>query len=639
MKTYLSYKKVEPVYFSSEIFFPVGILCAASFISYLLLYFIGLGFAVFFNTALAWCGYFYFYYYGRSRSGITFEFLIGFVLTAAFLLFTDYGVYALVQYQETGIFNALYFIIWALILFGTPIVYYIQYFGSNHYAKVKMAGTYLKVYFSVYHDRELLTYIDSIAFINTSKHLISDIKIENNIPFYSDKELAEMETSSKYNHLQQSAFSGLIHIPFGADQFEISWYSIVEDQYYKVNVPFSFDKFKLEEEKYPLNEPKSIRGQKAKRTFLHLHQNGGFKLYNEDAVLLDFQSHKTTEIPEEEKNKKLITHQSSHKYYDDKKHFSELVDTLRKSNTIQERFELKEKLIVWNLEFSGLHKDHYLEINNTNFENYKIEKEAAAKFDLKPLPKKITFVYRGSYLFPWLKLHIDTLKLNQLIEKVLLDDFENRISFSLDFKDNDASDLVFTVIANGKKTLFTDWEIEIDQYRKKDMNDQQREKNEDSTKRALLKEGWDFVFAKNYEVAQQKCDVLKAIDPEYASAYFLEVRILWYTKGFETCYSKRDYYFAKTEHEPPVQALIYNSYGCILDLELRYEESLPYFEKAIEINPKEPIFVCNLGEMYYKLKDPAKALKEARKAKLMGYESSMLSEILANKGVIDLINH
>jgi Tfp pilus assembly protein PilF len=207
--------------------------------------------------------------------------------------------------------------------------------------------------------------------------------------------------------------------------------------------------------------------------------------------------------------------------------------------------------------------------------------------------------------------------------------------FSLDFKDAAAKDLIFTVIGNNKKLVFTGWEIEIDEYRKKEIDDEQLEKKEDETKRALLKEGWDFVFAKNYEEAQKTCNAILLIDPQYASAYFLETRILWYTKGFEASFKKRKYYFTKTQHEPPVNALIYNNYGCILDIELRYEESLPYFEKAIEINPKEPIFVCNLGEMYYKLKQPEKALKEARRAKMMGYESAMLTEIITNKGKID----
>ena len=67
---------------------------------------------------------------------------------------------------------------------------------------------------------------------------------------------------------------------------------------------------------------------------------------------------------------------------------------------------------------------------------------------------------------------------------------------------------------------------------------------------------------------------------------------------------------------------------------MRYEEALEYFEKAVEINPKEPIYVCNLGEIFYKLHDPKKALQQARKAKIMGYDSEMLNEIIQNKGKI-----
>lgn len=638
MKNYRSYKRVDPVYFSGEIFFPVGLLFVAALISYFLLYFIGLGFAVFFNAALAWCGYFFFYYYGRSRTGISVEFLFGVIMITALLLFVDYGVYALVTYQKTGNFNGLYFSIWLVVLLGTPLAYYTHYFGSHYYKQVNLASTYFKATFSVYHDRELLMYIDSIAFVNSSKHMISDIKLENNICFYSEEELSEMETQTKYYHLNKSAFSGLIHIPFDADRFQISWFSIVEDRYYKIDVPFLMDKLEIEEEKYPLDEPKNIRGKKSKRIYLHIYQNGGFKIYNDDTVLLDFEANSPTEIKEELKQEKIITHRRSHNYYDNEERFSKLIESIKNSNNIQERFGLKDKLVVWNLEFQGLDKRNYLEINDNYFKYYKIEKEDILQPALRHLPKKIIFVHRGSHLRTWMRVHIDIQKLNQKIEEVLSAGSENEVLFLLDFKDAAAKDLIFSVLANDKKVIFTDWEIEIDEYRKKEIDEEHLEKQEDETKRALLKEGWDFIFAKNYEEAQIKCDALQAMDPQYASAYFLETRILWYTKGFEACFNKRQYYFAKTQHEPPVNALIYNNYGCILDRELRYEESLPYFEKAIEINPKEPIFVCNLGEMYYKLKEPEKALKEARRAKMMGYESDMLTEIITNKGKIDLIN-
>ncbi|SHG29226.1 tetratricopeptide repeat protein [Flavobacterium defluvii] len=638
MKNYRSYKRVEPVYFSGEIFFPVGLLFAAALISYFLLYFLGLGFAVFFNAVIAWCGYFFFYYYGKSKTNITLEFLFGVILVFALLLFVDYGVYALVTFQKTGVFNGLYFSIWLAVLLGTPIIYYMHYFGSHYYAQVNLADTYFKTFFSVYHDRELLMYIDSIAFVNSSKKLVSDVKLENNICFYSDEELAEMDTQSKYYHLQQSAFSGLIYIPFDADSFEISWFSIVEDKYFKVNVPFPIDKLELEEEKYPLDEPGNIRGKKTKPIYLHLYQNGGFKLYNDDLVLLDFLNNNSTEINVQEKYEKIIANRLCHNFYNNETHFYQLIERIKNSNNIQERFELKDKLVVWNLQFSGLDKRNYLEITDNYFKYYKIEKEDIAEPALRHLPRKITFVYRGSCLLTWMRLHINIQKLNQKIEEVLSAGLENQVLFSLDFKDAAAKDLTFTISGNDKKLIFTDWEIEIDEYRKKEIDEEQLEENADEKKRALLREGWDLVFAKKYNEAQKKCNAILAIDPEFASAYFLETRILWYTQGFEACYSKREYYFSKTEHEPTVNSLIYNNYGCILDRELRYQESIVYFEKAIEINPKEPIFVCNLGEMYYKLKEPAKALKEARRAKMMGYDSDILNEILANKGKIDLIN-
>lgn len=637
-QNYHSYKRIDPVYFSGEIFFPIGLLFVAALISYGLLYIAGLGLALFFNVVIAWCSYFYLHYYGKSSAHITFEFLMGFFTVLALLLFVDYGVYALVTYQKTGFFNGLYFLIWSVILFGSPTVYYIHYFGSNYNARIRLAKTYFKASFGVYHDRELLTYIDSIAFVNSSKKLMSDIKLENNIPFYSDKELAKMEISSKYQNLNQSVFSSLINIPFGTDQFQMSWYSIIEDKYYTLKVPFPSDKLILEEEKYPMDESKTLRGQKSKRMYLHIYQNGGIKLYNEDVILLDYPGNVSVEISAEEKEKKITNHRRNHTYYNDEHNFSQLIEKIKQSGNIEERFKLRNELLNWDVNFSGLGERNYIEIEDLDLKKYKIRDDSPLQSGLKYLPKKVIFVYRGSYLLPWLTVHINTQKLYRIIQENTLNK-EDLVSLVLAFEDHSGQELAFYIHINEKKILFADWEIQIDVYRKKDMEEQQIEKREDDEKRRLLKEGWDFVFAKNYESAQKNCDAIFALDPKYAYAYFMEARIVWYTKGFEICYAKRDYYFEKTAHEPLAQALIYNSYGCILDVELRYEESLPYFEKAIEISPKEPIYVCNLGEIYYKLKDPAKAIQYARKAKKMGYESAMLSEILTNKGIIDLINH
>ena len=59
------------------------------------------------------------------------------------------------------------------------------------------------------------------------------------------------------------------------------------------------DKLEIGEEKYPLDEPKKIRGKKSKRIYLHIYKNGGFKLYNDDMILLGFEANNPAEISEE----------------------------------------------------------------------------------------------------------------------------------------------------------------------------------------------------------------------------------------------------------------------------------------------------------------------------------------------------
>ena len=182
-----------------------------------------------------------------------------------------------------------------------------------------------------------------------------------------------------------------------------------------------------------------------------------------------------------------------------------------------------------------------------------------------------------------------------------------------------------------------DWEIQIDKDRKQSMQDHLLDKSEDKQKQTLLKEAWVLVGNKKYALAQEKCDAVLALDPRYGYAYFLASRLLWYKEGFEACYAKKDYFIAKTKHDPGALAHIYNNYGCILDEELRYEESKSYFEKAMETYPKDGVYVCNLAEMYCKLKDPKKAMEYAEKSKKLGHESETLNIILESNGTHDFI--
>lgn len=69
--------------------------------------------------------------------------------------------------------------------------------------------------------------------------------------------------------------------------------------------------------------------------------------------------------------------------------------------------------------------------------------------------------------------------------------------------------------------------------------------------------------------------------------------------------------------------------GCLLDEEKRYGEALTYFEKASAAYPDEIMYKANIAEIYYKLNDPAQALRYADECISKGYTSDMISKIMA----------
>lgn len=633
MKNYSFYKKTPEVYFSPEFAFPIAVIVIASLITYGLLYFFGIVVAVLFNIIISFIGNFYFYYFGKASTNITLDFLIRVALTTGFFLFIDYGVYALVIYQKADVFNKLYFYLWLAIILGVPFLYYIFQYSRYYFKETSMAVTYIKVYLTVHHDRELLTVIDTIQFVNTSNRTMSDIKLEKPSCFYSDAELKKMDENSVRNYLGKDVFGGLMHLPFDADALFISWYSIIEDKYYDLELPFSFEKLVIEQEKYPTNVSEVLRGKKTKPLNLHIHENGGIRLFNVDEVLIDLPESIPTAISEEERNKKIEFHRDSHDYFSDPKAFSDLIEKIRNSGGIRERFLIKNKLMLWSMTVSGLKGNNYPDVKDVSFSKYKTEFAELETTKLRFLPKEFGIVYRGNYLYDWLALYIDTQELYNAIQELTEGNEEIPVLFELVFEDLSESGLKFKIKVGDKFVLFTNWKIYIKRDRKQDMTDHLLDINEDQQKRALYSEAWDLVASKQYDLAQERCDTIKAIDPRFGFAYFLEVRLLWYKEGFEACYAKKDYFIAKTQHEPAALAHMYNNYGCLYDQESKYDESLSYFEKAILANPKDGMYVCNLAEIYCKLNNPKKAMEAAEKSKKQGHKSSTLYAILESKGL------
>lgn len=639
MKNYKTPEKTKEFYFNTELSFLIVPVLIACIITYGLLSFFGTTVAILFNVIISFCANLYVYAYGRSYSRLPFDLLITTAITSCLLLFGNYGVYALVIYQNTRVFNKLYFSIWLALLFGTPILYYIFLYSRHYFTEKTQATEYLKVLLKVHHDRELLTVIDYIQFVSTSNKTMSDIKLEKPLCFYSKDELFKLKksNSSIHHYLEKNVFSSLIHLPFESDVLFMAWYSIVEDKYYDIEVPFPFEKLEIEQEKYPTDISAALRGKKTKPLQLHIHTNGGIRLFNEDIILIDHLESTPTAITEEKRNEKITHHRSSHDYYKNTKAFSELIQKIKSSNGIEERFLIKNKLILWSMSVSGLKGNNYLDVFDVSFSKYKIEINDIETSQLRFLPKKIEIVYRGNYLYRWLTLRIDTQQLYKSIQKLTAGNDHIGIRFDLVVGKLPETDLKFHIITDEKSVLFTDWEIQIDKENNQNRIDHLLDIDEDQQKRTLYKDAWELVTSKQYDLAQEKCNTIKAIDPRFGFAYFLEVRLLWYKEGSEACYAKEDYFIAKTKHEPAALAHIYNNYGCLLDEESRYEESryeesLSYFEKAILSNPKEGIYVCNLAELYCKLKQPKKAMEAAEKSKTLGHQSSTLNALLNSKG-------
>jgi len=160
-------------------------------------------------------------------------------------------------------------------------------------------------------------------------------------------------------------------------------------------------------------------------------------------------------------------------------------------------------------------------------------------------------------------------------------------------------------------------------------------KIKEKSKFALLQAAWNDLKDKKYDLAAQKSDGLLALDSEFGQVFFLKARLLWLEKGIPAYLEKQEEFIEKASHDAAALARLYNLTGCALDIEKRYEESIPYFKKAALTVPSDLMYTANIAEMYYKLKQPIEAVKYAKRVTQQGYSSDMMSEILANNGVIN----
>ncbi len=88
----------------------------------------------------------------------------------------------------------------------------------------------------------------------------------------------------------------------------------------------------------------------------------------------------------------------------------------------------------------------------------------------------------------------------------------------------------------------------------------------------------------------------------------------WYALGYLN-YLKADYPNAEKAFEQAIQmsaenGLAWNNWGAILSEKKQYALAIEKVQKAIEVNPKEPIFVWNLNKIYKEMGEPDRFANE-----------------------------
>lgn len=317
MKRYKMYKKAEPVCLNFEELLSTIILplVVVSYVSYPVMYFLGFVATVIFNTVVAFIAV---RFHGGLKKFITilnvdrekdsFKWgcyqILSFLLIFTCLFIADFGFYLLVLYQKKNDFSIFLFCSWLLVLFGLPLVYYIFKSGQYYYRKKQQDVGFMNIILTINHDLDLFLAVENIQFVNAVNRNSSDIKIKNNVRYYTQKEFISTKTKNRQYYASKEGFRELVQIPLGTDTVLLSWFSYVENSYYSIEVPFPFPELMTETEKFPTEKFKVFR-KETKTLYLHFYLNGSVKFFYKDAILIDCPGNGEILISEEDKKMKF----------------------------------------------------------------------------------------------------------------------------------------------------------------------------------------------------------------------------------------------------------------------------------------------------------------------------------------------
>ncbi|VAW97579.1 hypothetical protein MNBD_GAMMA21-977 [hydrothermal vent metagenome] len=554
----------------------------------------------------------------------------------------SYGEYFLVGFYQTGLLNTIAFIPWVVVFFVFPVVYFTQRGIRHNLALRNRARNYIQLHIRIGHSIHVPIIVDHLRFVNSRNGKESVIRLpayrDDSSYDYDEQEQNEMDLALKIESAERVCFVEETDIPFGADIFYMSWYSLVEDTYFQDEFPFSLDDFSFRISKY--DGAKQLRSkahyrQNAGMLSLRIHPLGYVSLYEYSSMLLCYVNAKTKNITGNAKKTLLRKFRPYGRFPGlHNAVLPTLPDEYRKKH-FELRYLVQNRVFDWCLCFDGLHENTRFDIDDASYFNDRFKSEELAKIKRAPLPEKIEIMYSGNgVLWPWLLIYIDVDKLNQALKELFSNNEASPVEFLVVVEDNETNDITFFINANGQSVEFNDWQSRVQQEYKEKIKKLMSVLAQEESALKVLAEAWKDVKSKDFKAAAGKCDTLLAMTPVNPQVYFLQGSILRYTEGPSAFMDKLDYLLEKADEDVFTTSRLNNYAGCMLDDQRQYSAALTYFVKASSIDPDDGMYLANIAEIYYKLKKPKKALQFVQKALAKNHQNDMINEIIKNDGVI-----
>jgi len=554
----------------------------------------------------------------------------------------SYGEYFLVGFYQTGSLNTIAFIPWVVIFFVSPVVYFAQRGIRHNLALRNRARNYIQLHIRIGHSIHVPIFVDHLRFVNSRNgkesviHL-SDYRNDSSHD-YDEQEQNEMDLALKIESDERVFFVEEEDIPFGADIFYMSWYSLVEDIYYQDEFPFSLDGFLFRTSKYDHAEKlrsKAHYRQNAGMLSLRIHPAGYVSLYEYSSMLLCYVNAKTRNISKNRKTNLLRKFRPYGRFPGlDNAVLPTLPEEYRK-NTFELRSTVQNRVFDWCMRLQGLHENTRFDIDDASYFNDRFKPEELAKIKRAPLPEKIEIMYSANgVLWPWLFIYIDVKKLYQALQELFSNNKILPVEFSVVVEDNETNDITFFINANGQSVKFNHWQRRVNHEYKEKIKKLMNLLAQEESALQVLTEAWKDVKSKDFKAAGEKCDTLLAMSQVNPQAYFLQGSILRHTESPSAFMDKLDYFLEKADEDVFTTSRLNNYAGCMLDDHRQYSAALAYFVKASSIDPDDGMYLANIAEIYYKLKKPKKALQFVQKALAKNHQNDMINEIIKNDGVI-----